>query len=160
MKLRKSSWHYKLYAFNSQLCAAWWDEDDFYRYPIHGTIIGLCPYMRMIMIWGPLVFAFNLLPVIVMVGALLVLPAVTIGLWSLLTFSFVVVGVIGAVIGLSMGMAYLKNVRSEFVVKKTTQNEYDAMHGISHPETFWSLLTSYVKSMKTKICPVLELDNE
>jgi hypothetical protein len=164
MKLNKSSWHYKVYAFNSQMVAKLGDEHDFYEYPHHGRIIGLCPYMRMIMIWGPLVFLCNLVPLIAAVGAFIVLPVTTIGAVSQLIVVATIVGFIVAACLIIGGANYLAGRLGDMQELRTEQQEKtrleSAANGVTPPETFWSLLVSYITSLKTKVCPVLELDDE
>jgi hypothetical protein len=160
MKLNKSSWHYKVYAFNSQMVAAWTMEGDFHEYPYHGKIIGLCPYMRMIMLWGPLVFLCNLSPLIAAVAAFIVLPVVTIGALSHLTVVATIVGCIILVFLVLSGANYLIDRHEHYYRLKKKQQRIDAENNVTPPETFWSLLVSYIKSLKTKVCPVLELDDE
>tara|TARA_B110000240_G_C13364849_1_gene395615 strand:- start:315 stop:809 length:495 start_codon:yes stop_codon:yes gene_type:complete len=164
MKLNKSSWHYKVYAFNSQLVAAWQNQNSFHRYPYHGKIIGLCPYMRMIIIWGPLVFLCNLAPLVAAVGVFIVLPVTTIGAMSQLIVVATIVGFVVAACLIIGGANYLagrlgdmEELRAE--QQKKTKLE-SAANGVTPPETFWSLLVSYITSLKTKVCPVLELDDE
>jgi uncharacterized membrane-anchored protein len=160
MKLNKFSWHYKVYAFNSQMVAAWTMESDFHEYPWDGRTIGLCPYMRMIMLWGPLVFLCNLSPLIAGVAAYIVLPAVTIGVSSLLSVTATIVGFTIACYILNSGVKYLSARRDDINREKRKQRRIDAENDVTPPETFWSLLVSYIKSLKTKVCPVLELDDE
>ena len=160
MKLNKSSWHYKMYAFNSQMFAAWTMEPDFHSYPYDGKIIGLCPYMRMIILWGPLVFLCNLAPWIAAVAAFIVLPVVTIGVSSQLT---VVATIVGVVIAASLFFAGVQYVGDRYIFAKKLkrkQRRIDAENSVTPPETFWSLLVSYIMSLKTKVCPVLEIDDE
>jgi hypothetical protein len=166
MKLNKSSWHYKVYAFNSQMVARLGDNgSDFYKYPHHGRIIGLCPYMRMIMLWGPFAFLCNLVPLIAVVWFFLVLPAFTVGLWSLLIFAAYVCAAGGLAIALYYGITYVANSVSTHhddahqAEREAAKVVRDA-HKATQPDTFWSLFVGYVKSLKTKVCPVLELDDE
>jgi hypothetical protein len=161
MKLNKSSWHYKLYAFNSQMVAKLWDEGDFHEYPHHGNIIGLCPYMRMILIWGPLAFLCNLIPLAGITWFFIVLPAFTVGLWSLLMFVSYVCAISGLTIALYFCIRYLiKRYSPDNQATRKADKLERIAQKVGQPDTFRSLLVGYIKSVKTKVCPVLELDNE
>jgi hypothetical protein len=165
MKLNPNSWHYKVYVFNSQLNARWNDHSDFVDFPHHGNNIGLCPYMRMIFVWGPLTMLAYVATIAVIVGTVWVFPS---GATGGITGTLWLLGTLSAIIGGLLGIAYVSDWRQEKTLAKhkerlelkdsMTYNEWQEHN--KPPETFWTLCRDYLKSMKTKICPVLEINND
>ena len=156
--INPESWHYKIYRFNSQLVAAWNCNENYHEYPHqYGKMIGLCPYTRMIFLWGPLVALTNIIPLAALAATFWMLPSFTNGLTGVLWLF----GSIALIFAILIGMAYLKdksNERKE--TKKESQlPEFGAIVA-EPPVTFWSLLKDYVRAVKTKVCPILELPND
>jgi len=157
-KINPESWHYKIYRYNSQLVAAWLCEDDYHEYPHqYGKMIGLCPYMRMICLWGPLVALSNIIPLAALAATFWMLPSFANGIAGVLWLF----GSIALIFATFIGMAYLKdksNERKE--AKKQSQlRDYDEYFA-EPPVTFWTLFKDYVRAVKTKVCPILELPND
>ena len=154
MKISPDSWHYRLYSFMSQWNAAWREKDDFLDYPKHGTMIGLCPYMRMILIWGPLAILSNLIPIAAVIGAFLLFPASVNGGAAVGWLFFTVI----AFVGIILALGWLKNYLDE----RHEENEVSQLHkqdpDYVEPDSFWKLLKGYAKAVKSRVCPVLELE--
>lgn len=157
MKLNPNSWHYKIYAFNSQLVAAWMHKDDYHYYPKIGSFgIGLCPYMRMILIWGPLVALTNVVPFAAIYAAFIMFPGFAAGgagiFWLIFTLA--------SIVGFFVLLAKIKDWASERQERREESQLRRQDPDYQEPEGFWRLVGGYLKSMKTKICPVLEIQDD
>jgi hypothetical protein len=162
MNIDSNSWHWRLYKFNSQWVAAWKGRNDFYDFPRHGRMIGLCPYMRMILIWGPIAMLSNIFPLAVLAGTFLLFPVTANGVMGIAWL----IGVIVLVAASICAMSYLLDYRSRRCEAnrradlKHESNKSSDSQLTEQPDTFWTLFCSYVVAVKTKICPVLQAPNE
>lgn len=153
MKISPDSWHYRLFCFMSQWNAAWRGKHDYHTYPKIGQFgIGLCPYMRMILIWGPLAIVSNVIPLGAFALAFYVFPHSAAGaagvIWLLVS--------LGAGLGAIFLLGFLKDW-----VDARQEARYESQVSESEeekPDGFWKLLGQFLKSAKTKVCPVLELE--
>jgi hypothetical protein len=114
----------------------------------------------MIFVWGPIVFLMNLVPGLCLIGTTIVLPIAIIGGASTAYTALAIL----AVIGMILGCIWLLEYTSEFLRTRKEQHRQDLQQreadGVVPPDTFWSLTKAYLKSAKTKVCPVLEFDDE
>lgn len=159
MKISPDSWHYKLYVFMCQWNAAWLGRDDHWEYPRKGTMIGLCPYMRMILIWGPLAILSNLIPIGAVIATFFIFPAAAngivgiawiFGFFILLGFTILIIGYISHL------QEYVKEKRRTSQILKNEKETHD-----SEPhQSFLGLVWSYIIAVKTRMCPVLELSED
>jgi hypothetical protein len=154
MRISPKSWHYRLYVFMSQWNAAWRDKDDYLSYPKHGEMIGLCPYMRMILIWGPLAILSNLIPLGFVIMALLLFPMSAAGPSGIGWLLFWLVMTIGLVIG----GGFIK----DWLDRRADEKENSQIPGWDYepkkkPDGFFKLLNEWIHS---KFCPVLEVQND
>jgi hypothetical protein len=160
MKPNTNSWYHKVFVFNSQIVATMREYQDPHLHPHHGKMYGLCPYMRMIFVWGPIVFLMNLFPLLCLIGTAIVLPITIIGGVSTAYTALVIL----AVIGIILACIWLLEYTSEILKKRRYQQKQVVKQrekdGVVPPDTFWSLTKAYLKSAKTKVCPVLEFDDE
>lgn len=162
MTINTRSWHYRLYVFMLQWCKAWNGHDDYYYEPRLKNI-GLCSYMRMILLWGPLVILTNVVPLGMTIAALFLFPIAAngfVGVAWLLGIILLPFVLMYAWIRLT---SWLENRYPDAPTKN--QNDGEIKTGNIHdqekvePSTgFMSLLWSYLVSFKTKICPVLEVE--
>lgn len=156
-QINPKSWHYKVYVFMSQWNAAWCHESNYEMYPNDGKMIGLCPYMRMIFIWGPMAILSNLIPF----GALFIVffaapfkAAGFVGIaWLFGTIMTIVLAIVA--FGFLYDVRIARKDAKESALLKLRQ-DWDE----EKPETFMSLLRDWLKSYKTKICPVLEMPDD
>lgn len=156
MRISKNSWHYKLYVFMSQWNAAWRAEDDYHLFPKDNERIGLCPYMRMILIWGPLAILSNIFPLGTFAAVVFLFPMSANGLWGVFWLFFWIATVIVAL----FGIGFLKDFSDKRAERKKSQLDSNE-EPKSEPETgFFKILIEYVKAFKTKICPVLEVKQD
>jgi len=155
MKIREDSWHFRLYVFMSQWNAAWRYKDDYLAYPKIGSSgIGLCPYMRMILIWGPLAIVSNVVPIFAVVAAFLIFPgsmngAAGVG-WLLFSIS--------VIIGLGFIISWIKDWSDERAERREGSQLKCQDPDYVEPDSFWKLLKAFAQTTKSKICPVLELE--
>ena len=150
-----NSWHWKVYCFNSQLCAAWRGNEDFNEYPYHGRLLGLCPYMRMIFLWGPLVALTYLLPIGAIATAFYFLPTSAGGTGGVLWLVGVILSFAAFVAAIVWALGKQKEIR-ERRPAPYLRKERDEPTTV----TFRSMLFDWLKSMKSKVCPVLVLPDD
>ena len=154
-EINPNSWHYKLYKFNCQWIACWWGEPHYHKYPTHRRLLGLCPYMRTIFIWGPLIMLTNIIPGLSLYAAFIVMPSGGFGVgWFIGSVVLTVVALAG-VLAMINWLVRLSSMQENRVSQLPEQAP-----GYKAPETFWTLVKSYLKSVKTKVCPVLRLPND
>lgn len=160
MKISADSWHYRLYVFMSQWNAAWLGKSEPWEYPRGGTMIGLCPYMRMILIWGPLAILSNLVPIGAIIGTFFLFPAAVNGALGVAwLFGFFVT--LGALI---FGMGYVGHLIGRLEEgrrrNQLTRKEEEDYYETEPRQTFRGLVWSYLVAVKTKMCPVLEVNEK
>ena len=151
-KIDKNSWHYKWYVIASQLNAKWQGKDHYLDYPLNKQT-GLCPYMRMILMWGPLAILSNLVPIGAVVAVFLYLPASAMG-WMGIVWLLFYIFTVFACIG-SIGL--LVNWRARYKEKNKKSNLEKQHPDYEAPETGRTLLVKYATTFHTKICPMLEM---
>lgn len=157
MKISADSWHHRLYVFMSQWNAAWRGKDDHWEYPRGGYMIGLCPYMRMILIWGPLAILSNLIPIGAVIGTFFLFPAAInggLGVAWLLGFFITLGAVIFSIGYIRHLIGTLEEDRQSQQISRQQEEE------LEQRTTFWSLIWGFLVAIKTKMCPVLELKND
>ncbi len=155
MKIREDSWHFRLYVFMSQWNAAWRGNNDYLDHPqISSFGIGLCPYMRMILIWGPLAILSNVFPIAAVIGSLVAFPGSVAGTSGIFWLFGWIAGFVGAIFALG----WIKNWQDERQESREISQLIKQDPNYVEPESFWKLIKDYVKSAKTKVCPVLELE--
>lgn len=155
--MKTNSWHWKVYCFNSQLVAAWKGKDDYHEYPYHNKMIGLCPYMRMILIWGPLVMLTNIIPLAAIIATFYWFPAGANGIVGVYWLLGSIIGVVTFFVTLAKYQDWQTARREE---KQESQLSCQRVDMENQAETFWTLVMSYIKAIKSKVCPVLEIEND
>jgi hypothetical protein len=157
MKISADSWHYRLYVFMSQWNAAWRGKHDPWEYPRGGHMIGLCPYMRMILIWGPLAIFSNLIPIGAVIVTFFLFPAaMNGGLGVAWIFGFFIT--LGAVI---FGIGYIYHLIGRLEEgRKRNQITRQQEEEFEEKTTFRGLFWGFLVAVKTKMCPVLELKSD
>jgi len=159
MKISPGSWHYKLYVFMSQWNAAWLGKDAYWKYPHNSNKVGLCPYIRMIILWGPLAILSNFIPIGVFIASFFLYPASVngyVGIVWLVTTLLVITAVV-LIIGY---VRHLIDLHEEN--RRHSELEYGVYYEKQDKsqETFRSLLWEYLETIKTKMCPVLEVKQD
>lgn len=164
-KINPESWHYKLYVFNTQLIGRWGDDEEFYLRPhSRRRKIGLCPYVRTIMLWGPLVMASYVLPIGAFLGVVVFLPGGLAGTAGILGLISVFVAMAALAVGIGYLTKWINTVHKIYVPKKselaTNYDDDGYPIEIERPATFWTILKDYIIAAKTKVCPVLTLPED
>lgn len=156
MKINQNSWHYRLYNFMAQWHAVWLVNYDYLNAgkPTNGKI-GLCPYMRTILIWGPLAILSNLVPFGMLYLTFFVIPIELNGAMGVYWLFGVLVGLIITVVLIILLSEYQENRRNARMSQVKNQDEAEQ----DQSDSFWSLVKEYLVSLKTRICPVLEVDD-
>ena len=136
MILNKNAWHFSVYKFFKTQMNRW---DDYYpEDPNTIENIGLCPYMRTLLLWGPLQMSFYALCYGAVYIALISIPLY--GGFINLFFSLLIVGFCMAIFAL---MAFIASVDiKELVSSKSAKN---------------NVAIQYAVSLKTKICPIMKV---
>jgi len=153
LNINKSSWHYKVYTFNSQWWAAWTNQSDYHTYKMNNDKIGLCEYMRMILLWGPLAILSNIVPIMAVWLAFFMFPMSISGIGGVI-WLFVAIGAFGASgVCLEKFLSYREN--------KKSQAATDMTHNNAIPDSgFRVIAKEFVISIKTKVCPILEVNDD
>ena len=149
MKISPTSWHYRLYCYMSQAYASWTHENDYWEYPKNTAFLGLCPYMRMILIWGPIAILSNLVPIYAVIAALVLFPAGASG-WVGIAWLF---GSAALIAGLIVLGAYLFDKGAERRAAKK-ESQLNNMDEEEKPAGFIKLMYTWIHD---SICPKLEL---
>ena len=159
MKISPDSWHYKLYVFMSQWNAAWRGKSDYWEYPLNGNMIGLCPYMRMILIWGPLAILSNLIPIGAIVATFFLFPASVNGAVGVAWLIGSILLIAGGILAIGY-ITHLIGRIEEGRRRNEIENDDWFEEGYEPKQTFRGLVWSYLVALKTKMCPVLELKKD
>lgn len=156
MKIDPDSWHYKLYCFMSQWYAAWTHKEHYHEYPYDQKMIGLCPYMRMILIWGPIAILSNFIPLAAIMVTFFIFPAGVAGAQGVLWLFFSITALAGSIWMFAKLVDLTSNWRDARREEKLKSLDPDYEPTV----TFWTTLKEYAKSFKTKICPIMELPDD
>ena len=158
MKISQDCWHYKLYVFMSQWSAAWRADDNYLHAGEHTSMIGLCPYMRMILIWGPLAILSNIIPLGGVIGVLFLFPASANGFMGIFWLFFWLACIVAAF----FGIGWLKDFLSAREEKKERSQlpPHPDDEEVEKPTGFWTIVKEYIIAAKTKVCPVLEIEED
>lgn len=156
MHISVNSWHYQIYVFMHRICLKFVGDDYWYEAP-HSKKVNLCPYMRTILIWGPLVILFHLAWLLLALTVFVWIPLSVSGVaaysWTLGVF-FVGLSFLTVISIISfLGLKFLGD-RSQ---RKRKERQIRKLNGESEPITFWSSLREYLKSVKSKTCIQLEI---
>jgi hypothetical protein len=154
--INRESWHWKLYIFDLQMINAWTGE-DFYYDEEGPKNIGLCPYMRTLFLWGPLIMMTNLIPWAAVIWSVIYFPTSAMG----------IIGPIMVVLGLALifatiwclGLLAKRNKQKRIAREEETarQGRYDRFDPKKDDDTFWKLIKDWIKTRKSKICPIMEV---
>jgi hypothetical protein len=137
----------------SQWNAAWHHKSNYYEYPKHGEMIGLCPYMRMIIIWGPLAILSNLIPLGAVIGALFMFPMAANGAAGVGWLFFWVV----LTVGLIVAWAFFKDWRDAKAEEKEKSQISSWDDEEEKPQGFIKLMYEWIHN---KFCPILEVHHD
>lgn len=152
MKINPQSWHYKLYAFNAQLVAAWFHKDNYHYEATDDKNVGLCPYMRMILLWGPIVMLTYTVPLGALGASFVWLPVIaTSGM------AYLWMGAMAAVVAATIWSA-ARPINYEKERVKSAERKRRREYAEENPG-FMRILWNYVLTAKTKVCPILEVDS-
>lgn len=162
MKISRTSWHFKLFVFMSQWSAAWRCHKDFFEWPhISKFGIGLCPYMRMILIWGPLAILSNILPIMFIVGSFVLFPGFAAG-WAGVGWLFgSLVIVIGVVFATFLSVEFVSEWRRNraperhWIQTDESDDESDDEPSEGKPHGFIRLFAVWLHDA---VCPILEVE--
>lgn len=155
MKINTSSWHYKIYAFNSKWVARWMCAWNWYEKPGPSAMIGLCPYMRMILLWGPIVMLTNIVPLGAVVYAILLFPVDVNGAGGVgWIVGIAALGLVGVFLSRQAGKWISKKAQES--VEKQSRKKSEEKDGTG----FFTIMAEYVKTFKSKVCPIMEVDND
>ena len=154
MYISQNSWHFQLYKFTKTVVERfkgnpYWDN-------VSVSKVNLCPYMRTILIWGPLVVSFYSFLYAFGLYVLVYLPiTMTNGAAIMNTGLFIFVCALIAV-ALIGSIAFITNMTVGLVDKQRAKREEMEELGIK-PSGFFAILMEYLKSLKSKTCVQLEV---
>lgn len=156
MRLNRTSWHYKVYAW-------WWRNKYIYEdeYPHLPDRANLCPYVRAVLLFAPLAYFASLnivkkigwvlsiaFALVVCLMALFVLTAILVGLF-LLSWTELAKG-----IGIILGAVFI----CWFVTKLADGLVLSIRLGHHNPNTTWNMGKAFVKSLHNKVCPFITFE--
>ncbi|HEX5774856.1 MAG TPA: hypothetical protein VFY28_02755 [Candidatus Paceibacterota bacterium] len=141
----------------------WWDSDlDRYK---NGT--NLCHFIRVILLWTPLVYALHILVYGTAIAILTYWPIRLFGfngyiatIIGIVTFVVVVVGAAFALQGLVSLLAYIRSNQHERAVERAKQESDKDVPApqpakVRHGPSFGEVLWSYLVAAKQKVCPII-----
>lgn len=152
MIIKKDKLSWKAYVFFCYLWDIWWNKGSIktsHNAEVFGKI-GLCEYGRMLFIWGPLMvtcylaFFYIVLATFVINPILYGFPAI-IGIGVSLS-----VILTAAIIGIAVFAFIGLLIKSKEIIT-------DKVEAASSEEKEPNFLFEYVKAVKNKICPVMEI---
>ena len=147
MNISRNSWHFKVYLQCRKWTEYWINgtPEDCVRV---GKVVGLCSYMRTILLWGPLAVLSNLVTFFVIYMVLFYFP-------------FTMDGVAGIfwlwVAGLVIASACFVGIMIRELIHKDDEKTSE---DDEKPAGFMSLSKEYLIAMKTKVCPLLNVTEE
>ena len=155
MYISQNSWHFQLYKFTKIVVERfrgnpYWDSVSTSR------AINLCPYMRTILIWGPIVLGLYALMYAFAFYVLLYLPiTMTNGAALAGTGIFILFCAVcgGAMLGMFM---LITKLTVGITDKRREHLERLEAQGIK-PSGFFVIFKEYLKSLKSKTCVQLEI---
>lgn len=156
MNISSNSWHFRLYAFNKKLLERF--RGNTYWYEDVPKRVNLCPYMRTILIWEPMLYLFYSLTYFILLGTFLLMPltmvGTTDGTWLVsVIFFFLMIGAAGA--GFIYGMTRVGSFVS--AKRKEAREAREAAGIVEQPNGFFKVLKAYWRSFHDKTCFALDV---
>ena len=148
MKICRDSWHYQLYAFNGKLWHNFIHGNEHGYEWTHPHMIGICEYIRGIVIWGPLLYLIYLA---VFGSALFV--AIGFPLW--------VMQGTGAVVAISLVVFICLFISGLFAVDKAVDymdSRPKKPKKVKEGDSFGKLFVAFLIGIKEKVCPIAEIE--
>jgi hypothetical protein len=156
IKINQQSWHAKLFLFSTSVWSQFRYEDERLVWRNHHRT-NLCFYLRVILVWLPLVALAHAAFLMLAFFALIRLPIRLYGL----TLYIKAVGTIAAVV-LCLYLLYMVTAAKAESAKlaRAQDSDTDCAPQKDRTPSFASLLKMRVRAAKDKICPIIVIQEE
>jgi hypothetical protein len=156
MELNRNQWFVRWYFWSLSVVGAFTDNDKSYLTMSGGT--NLCSFMRVTLVWAPLVLLCNLVFYVLVLSVLTIAPIVFFGLGIYVSIVIALAIVIAAIVGYRRYQHYLDEQRMLHPEPKAGQVEQEAV--APKPPGFFAVVWSYIVAAKQKICPMITFDHK
>ncbi len=153
MELDRRQWHVRWFFWSLGIWEEFMEQGQEWRVEHNGT--NLCHFMRVTLVWAPLVLLLNLAVYGAAISALTIIPAVLFGLTSYVSLVIAIVLIVGIVWGAKW---YFAAQRSKPRPTNTVRPEPIASAPVQHTPRgpgFFEILWKYIVAVKKKFCPII-----
>ena len=162
MELNKNRWYVQWFFLSLRIVDRFTGGQDEYWHAEGGHATNLCQFMRVTLIWAPLVVALNLTVYGLVLGALIFVPLYYFGL----TGSLTIYGVILALLASASVLVFLiwvairltsviRDGSSELAYVLRKRKERKAAERAGKGPSFGSLIWQYAVAVKRRVCPII-----
>jgi hypothetical protein len=145
MTLDSNNWYVRLFHWSLKTCDGFTDRYTAYRYEGRTN---LCHFMRVILVYMPLVWLIQILTHIATIGVLIILPI------RLFGFQIYVIGLLEILIGSVVSVVGYHLIRHIFLARRKQRQR--RVSDELHEPTFIHVVVAWIKAKEKKICPIIE----
>ena len=160
MELKSNRWYVQWFFLSLHIMRRFTGKDEEWRYKRQGT--NLCQFMRVTLIWAPLIVLLNVVMYGLVLGAIVIVPLREFGVWGTLSIFGVILAIILAIavfIFLIWGAHVLKDTIEDRVPDITAamreRKERKAAERARKGPSFGSLVWQWVVATKQRFCPTI-----
>lgn len=154
LQVNPDSWHARLYLWSHTIWGEFWHKNNWSWYKDKCTNTNVCYYLRVMLVYAPLVILLHAALFAATVGVVVVLPIHLFGA-SGVGKAVIAILLVALGLGLMMGLCLLAFKASGMAIdssrKRTmTIHEQDGL-------TFWEVVRARISGAKHKICPLIAI---
>lgn len=164
MVIYTDQWHFRLYLWSRQILRQFRGSLDYFDDQRERRFgVNLCPYIRTLMLWMPLVVALHLIVFGLVAYVYVIMPfqlfgAMAIGIVLAKVLAAVITGVVffGIIVGLVKLFGVFMDWRADYRIAHPVP---EVPVGAQRPQRFgfFKLLGAYLRAAHDKICPHIEV---
>jgi hypothetical protein len=156
IKINQQSWHTKLFLFSTSVWSQFRHEDErlFWQ---NNSQTNLCFYLRVILVWLPLVALAHAAFLMLALFALVALP---IQLYGVTPYVKVTGTLAGALLCFYFADKFVAKELELTMSMRTSDNETDSPRKKDQTPSFAKLIMMRIKAAKDKVCPIIVIGGE
>ena len=162
MELHTNRWYVQWFFLSLRVIDRFTGGNDEYWHAENGMSTNLCQFMRVTLIWAPLVVALNLAVYGLVLSALIFVPLYYFGLDGSLTIYgailifFTAVALLAFLFWVAVTLtSIIRDGSSELAYVLRRRKERKAAERTTNGPSFGSLIWQYVVAVKRRVCPII-----
>lgn len=155
LQVNPDSWHARLYLWSHTIWWQFWHKRNRSWYEDKRENTNVCYYLRVMLMYAPLVIILHAALLAATVGVVVVLPIHLFGFWGVGKATFVIFLLVALGVGLAIGLGVLAQKAGDAAID-ASQRHREMIHeqgGL----TFWEVVRARISGAKHKICPLIRV---